>query len=275
MGRRLSATLIRRYAQATLTLNKQHQRAVGLVLRTSLISSALGACPRQTHNRWRQRFNLRKGQSWCVSDRRIRMRDDATNWDPLPRGPTIVYAPPTVFGTPTSAMKGEGLKDHAVPAHEQESCCMCFELRNGVVCLASIKLLVYSILSILLTKIVIVSVNKVDVDPVILGIDSKIYFVGLLIVSLIVDIPMNIIGIVGAIQRRKNFVYAYFLYFIVIIFLSMVVLIASIFVPGAFAPSPVFVGISILSHLYYAYSIRRLYLRILIENAGHYNYTQV
>merc|ERR1712048_1208183 len=232
-----------------------------LVLRTSLISSALGTRPRQTHNRWQdrgQRFNLRKGQSWCVSDRRM-----------------IAYAPPTVFGTPTSAMKGEGLKDHAVPAHEQESCCMCFELRNGVVCLASIKLLVYSILSIFLTKIVIVRVNKVDVDPVILGIDSKIYFVGLLIVSLIVDIPMNIIGIVGAVKRRKNFVYAYFLYFIVIIFLSMVVLIASIFVPGAFAPSPVFVGISILSHLYYAYSIRRLYLRILIENAGHYNYTQV
>merc|ERR1712048_95448 len=275
MGRRLSATLIRRYAQATLTLNKQHQRAVGLVLRTSLISSALGACPRQTHNRWRQRFNLRKGQSWCVSDRRIRMRDDATNWDPLPRGPTIVYAPPTVFGTPTSAMKGEGLKDHAVPAHEQESCCMCFELRNGVVCLASIKLLVYSILSIFLTNIVIVGVDKVDVDTVIrkiLGIDSKINVVRLLIVTLIVDIPMNIIGIVGAVKRRKNFVYAYFLYFIVILFLSMVVLIASIFAPGAFAVS---VGISILFHLYYAYSVRRLYLRILIENAGHYNYTQV
>jgi len=152
---------------------------------------------------------------------------------------------------------------------------MCFELRGGVVCLASIKLLVYSILSILLTKIVIVSVDKVDVDPVILGINSKIYFVGLLIVSLIVDIPMNIIGIVGAVKRRKNFVYAYFLYFIVILFLSMVVLIANIFVPGAFAPSPVSVGISILFHLYYAYSIRRLYLRILIENAGHYNYTQV
>merc|ERR1712048_1555884 len=130
-----------------------------LVLRTSLISSALGTCPRQTHNRWQdrgQRFNLRKGQSWCVSDRRIRMRDDATNWDPLLRGPTIVYALPIVFGMPTSAMKGEGLEDHAVPAHQQESCCMCFELRNGVVCLASIKLLVYSILSIFLTNIVIV-----------------------------------------------------------------------------------------------------------------------
>merc|ERR1712048_218969 len=232
-----------------------------LVLRTSLISSALGTRPRQTHNRWQdrgQRFNLRKGQSWCVSDRRM-----------------IAYAPPTVFGTPTSAMKGEGLKDHAVPAHEQESCCMCFELRNGVVCLASIKLLVYSILSIFLTNIVIVGVDKVDVDTVIrkiLGIDSKINVVRLLIVTLIVDIPMNIIGIVGAVKRRKNFVYAYFLYFIVILFLSMVVLIASIFAPGAFAVS---VGISILFHLYYAYSVRRLYLRILIENAGHYNYTQV
>ena len=48
------------------------------------------------------------------------MRDDAANWDPLPRGPTIVYALPIVFGTPTSAMEGEGLKDHAVPAHQQE-----------------------------------------------------------------------------------------------------------------------------------------------------------
>ena len=43
------------------------------------------------------------------------MLDDATN-----QGPTIAYAPPTVFGTPTSAMKGEGLEDHAVPAHQQE-----------------------------------------------------------------------------------------------------------------------------------------------------------
>jgi len=150
---------------------------------------------------------------------------------------------------------------------------MCFELRDGVVCLASIKLLVYSILSILLTKnLVIVSVNKVDVDPVIFGIDLKIVAVGFLIFNLIVAIPMNIIGIVGAVKRRKNFVYAYFLYFIVLLFLSMVVLIASIFVPGAFDVS---VGISILFHLYYAYSIRRLYLRISIEKAGHYNYTQV
>merc|ERR1712188_209578 len=281
MGSTTSATLIRRYAQATVTLNKQHQRAVGVGLAdvSHIVCSPCVPTPNaQQVARPGQRFNLRNGESWCVSDRRIRMRDDATNWSPLPRGPTIVYAPPTVFGTPTSAMKGEGLKDHAVPAHEQESCCMCFELRNGVVCLASIKLLVYSILSIFLTNIVIVGVDKVDVDTVIrkiLGIDSKINVVRLLIVTLIVDIPMNIIGIVGAVKRRKNFVYAYFLYFIVILFLSMVVLIASIFVPGAFAPSPVFVGISILSHLYYAYSIRRLYLRILIENAGHYNYTQV
>ena len=65
---------------------------------------------------------------------------------------------------------------------------------------------VYSILSIFLTNIVIVGVDKVDVDTVIrkiLGIDSKINVVRLLIVTLIVDIPMNIIGIVGAIQRRK------------------------------------------------------------------------
>ena len=80
---------------------------------------------------------------------------------------------------------------------------MCFELRDGVVWIASFQLLVYSILSIFLTNIVIVGVDKVGVDQVIFGIDSKIVAVGLLIFSLIVAIPMNIIGIVGAIQRRK------------------------------------------------------------------------
>ncbi len=80
---------------------------------------------------------------------------------------------------------------------------MCFELSDGVVWIALFQLLVYSILSIFLTNIVIVGVDKVGVDQVIFGIDSKIVAVGLLIFSLIVAIPMNIIGIVGAIQRMK------------------------------------------------------------------------
>merc|ERR1711907_797758 len=77
---------------------------------------------------------------------------------------------------------------------------MCFELSDGVVWIALFQLLVYSILSIFLTNIVI------------FGVDSKIVAVGLLIFSLIVAIPMNIIGIVGAIQRSKNFVCAYRIY---------------------------------------------------------------
>merc|ERR1712176_672825 len=89
---------------------------------------------------------------------------------------------------------------------------MCFELSDGVVWIALFQLLAYSILFIFLTNIVIVGVDKVGVDQVIFGVDSKIVAVGLLIFSLIVAIPMNIIGIVGAIQRRKNFVYAYGIY---------------------------------------------------------------
>merc|ERR1712048_1493288 len=191
-------------------------------------------CPRQTHNRWQdrgQRFNLRKGQSWCVSDRRI-----------------IAYAPPTVFGTPTSAMKGEGLKDHAVPAHQQERCCMCFELRNGVVCLASLKL-AFSILSMMMIDIK-------DVD-----------LIYCLIVSLIVAIPMNIIGIVGAVKRRKNFVYAYYLYIIVLVYIDLFVVIASIFMP-AFTEAQLLrvhellyrhyseVGVGLLIQVYFAYVTR-------------------
>merc|ERR1712048_614085 len=262
-----------------------------LVLRASLISSALGTCPRQTHNRWQdrgQRFNLRKGQSWCVSDRRIRMLDDATN-----QGPTIAYAPPTVFGTPTSAM--EGLKDVAVPANRQKReraysttfhgydtataititegqtgmthyhwlydnpfmlpwigfrrhlhiplrCCMCFELRDGVVWIASFQLLVYSILSIFLTNIVIVGV-----------------------------------GIVGAGKRRKNFVFAYRCAVTPIYAIFMAVTV-TVFQEtcielnctnaqlGVITAS---MGVGFFIQLYWFYVINCLYLRISIENAGH------
>jgi len=251
------------------------------------------------------------------------MLDDATN-----QGPTIAYAPPTVFGTPTSAM--EGLKDVAVPANRQKReraysttfhgydtataititegqtgmthyhwlydnpfmlpwigfrrhlhiplrCCMCFELRDGVVWIASFQLLVYSILSIFLTNIVIVGVDKVGVDQVIFGIDSKIVAVGLLIFSLIVAIPMNIIGIVGAIQRRKNFVFAYRCAVTPIYAIFMAVTV-TVFQEtcielnctnaqlGVITAS---MGVGFFIQLYWFYVINCLYLRISIENAGH------
>jgi len=255
------------------------------------------------------------------------MLDDATN-----QGPTIAYAPPTVFGTPTSAM--EGLKDVAVPANRQKReraysttfhgydtataititegqtgmthyhwlydnpfmlpwigfrrhlhiplrCCMCFELRDGVVWIASFQLLVYSILSIFLTNIVIVGVDKVGVDQVIFGIDSKIVAVGLLIFSLIVAIPMNIIGIVGAIQRSKNFVCAYRIYAIFMVVAGGAVLQETCTEVSTNAQLGVIEGmcVGLVIQLYFYYVIRSLYLRILIENAGHgmpfSNYTQV
>jgi len=133
---------------------------------------------------------------------------------------------------------------------------MCFELRNGVVWIASLKL-AFSILSMMMIDIK-------DVD-----------LIYCLIVDLILAIPMNIIGIVGAVKRRKNFVYAYFLYSIVLVYIYLFVVIASIFMPAFTEVYSVGVGVGLLIQVYFAYVIRRLYLRILIENAGHYNYTQV
>merc|ERR1712048_1313827 len=195
-----------------------------------------------------------------------------------------------------SAMKG--LKDHAVPApwQERESvyytpygtpftiplrCCMCFELSDGVVWIASFQLLVYSILSIFLTNIVIVGVDKVGIDPVIFGVDSKIVAVGLLIFSLIVAIPMNIIGIVGAIQRSKNFVCAYRIYAIFMVVAGGAVLQETCTELSTNAQLGVIEGmcVGLVIQLYFYYVIRSLYLRISIENAGHgmpfSNYTQV
>merc|ERR1711959_501922 len=156
-------------------------------------------------------------------------------------------------------------------------CCMCFELRDGVVWIASFQLLVYSILSIFLTNIVIVGVDKVGVDPVIFGVDSKIVAVGCLIFSLIVAIPMNIIGIVGAIQRRKNFVYAYRIYAIFMVVAGGAVFQETCTEVSTNAQLGVIEGmyVGLVIQLYFYYVIRSLYLRISIENAGHYNYTQV
>merc|ERR1712199_101588 len=216
-----------------------------LVLRTSLISSALGAHAKRTTG-----GKTGRGEPGST----VQLRN--------------------VFGTPASAMKG--LKDHAVqaPWQERESvyytpygtpftiplrCCMCFELSDGVVWIALFQLLVYSILSIFLTNIVIVGVDKVGIDPVIFGVDSKIVAVGLLIFSLIVAIPMNIIGIVGAIQRRKNFVFAYRCAVTPIYAIFMAVTV-TVFQETCIELNCTNAQLGV---------INCLYLRISIENAGH------
>merc|ERR1711959_348846 len=237
------------------------------VLRTSLISSALGAHAKRTTG-----GKTGRGEPGST----VQLRN--------------------VFGTPASAMKG--LKDHAVqaPWQERESvyytpygtpftiplrCCMCFELSDGVVWIALFQLLVYSILSIFLTNIVIVGVDKVGIDPVIFGVDSNIVALGLLIFSLIVAIPMNIIGIVGAIQRSKNFVCAYRIYAIFMVVAGGAVLQETCTELSTNAQLGVIEGmcVGLFIQLYFYYVIRSLYLRILIENAGHgmpfSNYTQV
>ena len=90
-------------------------------MRTSLISSALGAHAKRTTGGKTGRgepgstVQLRNGESRCVSDQRDRCGMMLTDPDPTI---SFAYVPPIVFGTPTSAM--EGLKDRAVPAHRQE-----------------------------------------------------------------------------------------------------------------------------------------------------------
>lgn len=181
---------------------------------------------------------------------------------------------------------------------------MCFELRNGVVWIAS-TLLASSILGMI----------GMIFNSVILGGVDVLGWRGYAIFSLILAIPMNIIGIVGAVKRRKKFVYAYFLYSIVLAFMHTVSQIAwwvqmgqgklkqpivaeceRVLVHQGYSmleaqqecghitniqlgiiTAGMFVGLVI--QLYWTYVIRRLYLRILIENAGHgmpfSNYTQV
>merc|ERR1739848_51913 len=181
----------------------------------------------------------------------------------------------------------------AVTANRRERCCFCFDLRYGVVTIAFLFIFAYCI-----------SIGNMVSRTLAWEVKTKPWQ-NFEIFSVAVGLPLNIAGLYGAFKEKQKFVYAYFLFSAVYTSMSVIASIAFLVqigrgqvskqfiehcmnVPGQTyetckATSKVTVGVTgtfkffiSLVQIYWTYVVRRLYLQILIKNAGNFSsYVQV
>merc|ERR1712216_553124 len=174
-----------------------------------------------------------------------------------------------------------------------EKCCCCFELRVGVVTIASIYLVLYMI-----------SVLNMAFNSLGWQMQSKAWQ-GFHIFQAVVGLPLCAVGIYGAYRKRPRYVYAYFLFNVANMLVAFIAAIALLVTLGSGAVSKSFmeecmndptldydkckeaakVTLRVLGafnflfafvQMYWTYAIRRFYMQILIQNAGNFSsYMQV
>jgi len=182
---------------------------------------------------------------------------------------------------------------NVVPQSKRERCCFCFELRCGVITITCIYIASF-----------LLSVANMITNSLGWQMQSK-EWQNYAIFCAVVGLPLCAAGLFGAIKKRQKFVYAYFVYNAVYALMSVFASIAFLamstngtmsknFVdkcmnyPGQDYESCREVSKAILGatgaynfilafvQLYWAYVVRRLYLQILIQNAGGFSpYMQV
>merc|ERR1739848_233642 len=176
----------------------------------------------------------------------------------------------------------------------RETCCLCFELRAGVITIACVYIVLY-----------LINVANMVFDSLGWQMRSKAWQ-GFDIFCVVVGLPLCLVGLLGAIKKRPKLVYAYFLFNVVY---SLMALLASIALCAQIAQgnvsedfmekcmnnpqldydkckdeSKVTLGVTgafnfifAFVQIYWTYAIRRMYLQILIQNsAGNFSsYMQV
>ena len=95
----------------------------------------------------------------------------------------------------------------------RETCCLCFELRAGVITIACVYIVLY-----------LINVANMVFDSLGWQMRSKAWQ-GFDIFCVVVGLPLCLVGLLGAIKKRPKLVYAYFLFNVVY---SLMALLASI-----------------------------------------------
>ena len=214
-----------------------------------------------------------------------------------PVSPATRFNLKNVLGANPTNMSGPGLQSgRNVPASKRETCCFCIDLRYGVVAISCFYLFLY-----------VIQMGNMIYASLQWGIKSK-GVQGFDIFCLVVGLPMNVVGLVGAIKKKHKLIYAYFLFNCLFVLMNVVASIAVLVqvsrgaakqmyheictdVIGARTSEDVEYCVSLadktakwgaafsfllaLLQIYWSYIIRRLYLQILIQNTGVSNYMQV
>jgi len=175
----------------------------------------------------------------------------------------------------------------------REKCCLCFDLRVGVITIAGIY-----------TTLYLINVANMVTNSLGWQMRSK-GWQGFDIFCVVVGLPLCAVGLYGAIKKRPRFVYAYFLFNVVysiMAFLASIALLVQIGRGGVNEDfmnkcmndpgldyekckeaSKVTLGVTgafnflfAFVQIYWTYVIRRFYMQILIQNAGNFSsYMQV
>mmetsp|Transcript_10839 Transcript_10839/g.27820 ORF Transcript_10839/g.27820 Transcript_10839/m.27820 type:complete len:187 (+) Transcript_10839:185-745(+) len=149
---------------------------------------------------------------------------------------------------------------------KRERCCFCFDLRRGVIRLASAKLAVACLF------LLIGIIKLMDGSDIPLINPSPGVFSIFKVIWVVLCLPFAAMGLYGASSQHEKFVYAYFVYAATMAALSAIALSVIIIKVATGALNletlPISIPMIIISgglQSYFAYVIRRLYLQIVME----------